>query len=179
LKQLFDPSGPSTHARRRRGAAPARLLAGIVAALAVSVFAFFLWMARLPPFDGYADPVDAAFEDLHVDLHETRVKGTAHYPVVVSVNRAGSFGRPDETWWLYPLFAPGDTMGRTIYALVMARSAPEELIGFEDMTLECDVRPPRVGISPEAELAFRNAGYTFAPDYVLLEQLPIPVDEDP
>ncbi len=148
-------------------------LGALVAALVVALTTFFLWMARLPPFDGYGEPVPVPFEALDVDLVETRVEGTAHYPVVVTVERAGSFGRPSTTWWIFPLFDRGDTMGRQITAMVLSRVEPDDLVGFEDLTLDCDVRPPRVGMSPEAERAFRDAGYTFAADYVLLEQLPL------
>ena len=147
---------------------------GVLVAVLVGVLVgFFLWMARLPPFDGYAEPVEVAFADLHVSLHESLVQGTAHYPVVVAVQRAGTLGRPDTTWWIFPFFGPGDTMGRQISAMAMSRVEPDDLVGFEDLTLACDVRPPGVAMTPEAERAFREAGYSFAQDYVLLEQLPL------
>ncbi len=149
-------------------------LLALVSVLAGSVLIFFLWLSRLPPFDGLPEPTPVGFEALSAELDAVRVSGTAHLSVKQRLTRPPRLGRPEATLWLFPLFAKGDTAGRRITAMVLTPIAPDALAGLEDMTVEAWVRPPAAGMSPEAEDALRGAGYSFADDYVLLEAFPPP-----
>ena len=147
-------------------------LAPLYAALAIGLVLFFLWSARLPPFDGHPEPEDVAFEDVRVEHDTVRVSGTAHYPLRVAQERPGTFGRADSTWYLFPLFARQDTAGRFITVMVASPSEPESLASFEDLTLEGWALPPAAAMTPELVKAFESQGYSFADDYVVLELFP-------
>ena len=147
-------------------------LIAFVCSLAIALALFFLWMGRLWPFDGLPEAPPAEIVDLRVEMDAARVTGTAHYPMRLSIARGGRFGRPDTVWWVFPLFPSGDTMSRQITALVVSPHEPERLVGFENMTVEGWVRPPPALITPDVEQAFRESGYSFGEDYVLLEAFP-------
>ena len=144
-------------------------LAAFVGTLVLCTIVFFLWMARLPPFDGHPEPTIVAFSELSRDFDAVRVEGTAHYPVRLSVTRPARFGTPESVWWLFPLFDKGDTHSRMIYAMVLSPTEPDRLTAFEDMMVEGWLRPPAVAVPPQAEEALRDENYSFDPDYVLLE----------
>ena len=142
---------------------PLLLLLG-VAALAT----FYLWASRLPPFDR-AEPVELAFEDLDVSYEAVRVKGTAHYPIKMSQNRPATLFRPERTWYIFPLFPPGDTMGRQIKVMVVSPNEPERLVSLEDMTVEGWALPARAAYGPEVEQGMLSKGYSFADEYFVIE----------
>lgn len=140
--------------------------------LALALLGFFLWSARLWPFDGHPEPVEVAFEDLRVEHDAVRVSGTAHYALRVTQDRPGRFGRPDRTWYLFPLFATKDTSGTAIEVMVASPIEPEDMLSFEDVTLEGWALPKASAMSPRLEEAFREAGYTFYDDYFVIEVFP-------
>jgi hypothetical protein len=144
-------------------------LSALYAALALGLVLFFLWSARLWPFDGHPDPVDVAQADVRVEHDTVRVTGTAHYPLLAAQERPGTFGRPDRTWYLFPLFEKQDTAGRFITVMVASPNKPESLASFEDLTVEGWALPPAAAMTPELEQAFEGQGYSFADDYVVLE----------
>ncbi len=145
-----------------------RKLAVPFAVMIMGVVLFFLWIERLPPFDGHPEPVETALEDLRTEQNAVRVSGTAHYPVRVSYEVPARWGHPAHTRWLFPLFGHQDTMGRYILAMVSSPVKPERLVAFEDMEIAGEARKPRIAVTPSVEQAFRDVGYTFADDYVLI-----------
>lgn len=145
-------------------------LMAFLAALFVAFALFFLWTARLPPFDGHPEPVELTIDTVEVEHDAVRIVGTAHYPLRVALTRPARLGRPERTWYLFPLFGRGDTMSREIRVMVFTTREPEQLVAFEDLTVEGWALPPGAAMSPAAEDALRLAGYSFADDYVLLEE---------
>jgi hypothetical protein len=145
-----------------------RKLAVPFAMMVVALVGFFLWMNRLPPFDVHPEPVDTALVDLRVDQEAVRITGTAHYPLLVSYVVPAAWGRPAQKRWLFPMFGHQDTMGRTIVAMVSSPLEPERLVTYEDMTVEGEARTPRIAVTLGVEHAFRDAGYQFQEDYVLV-----------
>ncbi|MCP4809375.1 MAG: hypothetical protein GY913_11645 [Proteobacteria bacterium] len=141
--------------------------------LALTLLGFFLWSARLPPFDGHPEPEPVTFEELSVDHDAVRVDGTAHYALRVTQDRPGRFGRPDRVWYVFPLFAPRDTSGTIIDVMVASPFEPENMLSFEDVTLEGWALPKGSAMSPRLEEAFREAGYTFQDDYFVIEVFPL------
>ncbi len=145
-----------------------RKLAVPFALLGLGVMLYFLWVVRLPPFDGHPEPVPTALVDLRVEQEAVRVEGTAHYPLRVSYDVPAQWGRPAHTRWMFPLFERQDTMGRFITTMVSSPEEPENLVSFEDMIVSGEARKPQVAITPTVQQAFKDAGYSFAEDYVLV-----------
>ena len=145
-----------------------RKLAFALAVMAAAVVLFFLWIARLPPFDGLPEPEVLAIEELRVEQEAVQVSGTAHYPLKVSYEVSGRFGRPATTRWLFPLFDHQDTAGRHVVAMISSLQQPERLVAYEDMTVVGEARKPRVAVTAGVERAFLVAGYTFDDAYVLV-----------
>lgn len=141
-------------------------------ALASLLVGFFLWSARLPPFDGHPEPEDVDWAELSVEQDAVRVQGTAHYALRVTQDRPGRFGRPDRVWYLFPLFDKQDTSGTIISVMVASPFEPEDMLSFEDVTLEGWALPKASAMSPRLEEAFREAGYTFQDDYFVIEVFP-------
>jgi len=155
-----------------------RKLAIPFALLGLGVLLFFLWVVRLPPFDGHPEPVPTALADLRFDQDAVRVEGTAHYALKVSYEVPARWGRPAHTRWLFPLFERQDTMGRFVTTMISSPDAPERLVSFEDMVVEGEARKPQIAMTASVESAFQDLGYTFAEDYVLvvayLDEAPSP-----
>ena len=149
-----------------------RKLAGLYIALAVGLLTFFLWSARIFPFDGHPEPEEVAWEDLRVEQDVVRVKGTAHFTLRVSQERKGRFGRPDRTWYVAPFMAPGDTMSTLVEVVVATPVEPEKLVAYEDMTVVGYALPKASAMTPALEEAFRDAGYTFLDEYFVIEVIP-------
>ena len=117
------------------------------------------------------EPVDVELADLGLDTPFVRVKGMAHYPVIIKQTRPGNLLVDDETVWLWPLFEAHDTKSRSIRVLVRAPREPENLVAFEYMTMEGHVSPitaDKVPWSTEIQLGKRSE-YWFSDDMVLLE----------
>jgi hypothetical protein len=68
-------------------------LVALISLLVLTVGTFFLWSARLPPFDGLPEPVEVSIDELTVAQDGVRVSGTAHYSVKQSLVRPARFGR--------------------------------------------------------------------------------------
>lgn len=155
-----------------------RKLAISFALLGLGVLLFFLWMVRLPPFDGHSEPVATPLSELRFDQDAVRVEGTAHYALKVSYDVPAKWGRQAHTRWLFPLFERQDTMGRSVTTMISSPVAPENLVSFEDMVVEGEARKPQIAMTASVETAFKELGYTFAEDYVLVvvyrEEAPSP-----
>jgi hypothetical protein len=86
----------------------------------------------------------------------------------VNYDVPAAWGRPAIKRWLFPIFEHQDTAGRTITAMFSSHIEPERLVTYEDMTVEGEARNPRIAMTSGVERAFRDAGYQFAVDYVLV-----------
>ena len=95
-----------------------RKLILFVIALVLSLFLFHQWWNRFPPFDGHSDPVDVGDEQLNSELDAVRVRGLAHHAVKVSRVDPGGLLKPSQTYWVWPIFAPGDSGGKRIKTMV-------------------------------------------------------------
>lgn len=145
-----------------------RKLLALYVALAMGLLVFFLWTARIWPFNTTPEPVDVSVAELDAELDTVRIQGTAHYEVRVSVVRPARLGSPESTWWLYPVFDRGDINGRTITAMAYCPDEPEALVTYEDVTLEAWALPSGA-MPPGAASNFQDRGYAFADGFVVLE----------
>ena len=106
---------------------------------------------------------EVTYAGLSLDQRGVRVAGTAHYPVSAQINsRSGPR-------YAFPLFAPGDTLGRTVRVLVLSPTPPDPVLGFEDRTLEGLIEPPGMQVPEGLRKIFEEQGYHFADDYLILE----------
>jgi len=144
-------------------------LVPLYALLVMALVSFFLWSARLWPFDGHAEPLVVSWEELSVEHDAVRVKGTAHYPVRVSQEREARFGHTGGTWYIFPLFPHGDTMGRKIKVIVATPVPIDDLASFEDMTVDGWALPAAAAMTPASENLFRDSGYSFEENYFVIE----------
>lgn len=151
-------------------------LGALVALLAIGLVTFFLWLNRLPPFDGLPEPTPVAFEDASAEYEAITVSGTARLTAKQMSVRPASLGKAESTWWLYPLFPKGNTSSNAVTVMVLSPVEPDALAGFEDMTLSGWARPPAALMTPQSEHNLRERGYTFEDDYIVLEVFP-PADE--
>ncbi len=147
----------------------------LVVMLAVAGFVGFTWWDRGAP-PGMQPPVhDVALADLNRNHRGVRVSGTAHLTVKL-VQRSG-----EDHWYLFPLFEKGDTEGRHIAVMVRTQRRPKDLYSFEDLTLEGLARPPGTLLPRSTQEQYLSRGYTFAEDFVLVEDFrePEPSGEAP
>lgn len=144
-------------------------LVPLYVALGAALIGFFLWSARLWPFDGHPEPVEVTWAEATVEHDTLRVRGTAHYPVRVTQERQAHFGRPGGTWYVFPLFDEGDTLGRTIRIIVATPEPIDDLASYEDMTVEGWALPPPAAMTPASEDLFTEQGYRFEDDYFVVE----------
>ncbi len=117
------------------------------------------------------EPIDAALEELPLETPFVRVRGMAHYPVIIKQHVPGSLFYDEQTFYLFPLFAPNDTSTRGVRVLVRAPRRPDALVDFEHMVVEGfvgRVTPDKVPFSTEIDLGKRT-DYWFTDDMVLLE----------
>ena len=134
----------------------------VVLVLAVTVGVIW-WDRGAPP--GFRPTIhDVAVSEVSREHRGVRVNGTAHYPVRLRLTREGG-----ETLFLFPIFEKGDTSSREISVMVQTTRAPDELLGFEDMTVEGLARPPGAEVPRDARQALEQAGYYFTEDFVLIQ----------
>lgn len=140
----------------------------LVFTLAASIFVGFVWWDRGAP-PGFEPPVeDVAVADLTRSHRGVRIKGTAHYGVKL-VQKQG-----DETWYLFPLFAPSDTAGREVSIVIRTQRKPGDLYSFEDLVVEGLARPPGTLMPQSTQEQITRRGYHFAEDFVLVEEFDRP-----
>jgi len=133
----------------------------IVASTAIG----FVWWERGAPPGFRPTPVDVTVDTITRENRGVRITGTAHYEARLKQHAEGS----GETWWLYPLMAKGDTMSRQIRVMVRTKEEPNELYGFEDMTVEGLARPPGRLVPFYVQETLMQKGYRFADDFVVVE----------
>jgi hypothetical protein len=143
----------------------------LVFLLSAAGFVGFVWWDRGAP-PGVQPPTEpVAVAELTRNHRGVRVEGTAHYSVKL-VQTAG-----DETWYLFPLFPPGDTAGRDVTVVVRTQRKPGELYSFEDLVVEGLARPPGTLMPRSTQDQLTNRGYTFSPDFVLVEEFEAPAPD--
>ncbi len=121
-----------------------------------------------PTCDAY---VDVTFADLTHDQPCVRLKGNAHYPMVVRQTTPGGWFTTEQTVFLFPMFAEGVTEDRAVEVLVRTTRAPEDLVSYEAMTVtgRIDrVDPHKVPYSVEIDIGKRT-NYFFTDHMVVLE----------
>lgn len=136
-----------------------------ISAVALAALAFLWWERGAPP--GFRpDAVNVTVDTINRDHRGVRLTGTAHLQVRLR-QTAG-----DETFFLYPLLAKGDTLGREIHVLLRTQQEPDALYGFEDRTIEGFARPPGNLVDRTAKDALLKKGYHFTDQFVLVEEWP-------
>lgn len=136
---------------------------GPMAVVGAVVIGVIWWDRGAPP--GFRPPVeDVAVEDLTFEHRGVRVVGTAHYELRIQQSQG------ETTYTLYPLMDRGDTMGRTIHAMVRTTRTPDRLVSFEDVTIEGFARPPGRLVGRSVIEALLARGYDFEEDFVLIEE---------
>lgn len=142
----------------------------LLGALFICVYLFFGYLNRLPPFYGHPNTKVVAVGELRSSMIAVSVHGTAHYPLRISQPRPKTLTRPARTWWLFPLFPPDDTTGRSVRVMVMSTEEPDPIISFEDMTVDGWVRSGDELVTPDLRKAFQDEGYEFEDEVVLIER---------
>ena len=150
-----------------------RKLILFVIALVLGLFLFHQWWNRFPPFDGHGDPVDVTYDELHRDLDAVRVRGLAHHAVKVSRVDPGGLLQPARTYWIWPMFAPGDSSSSPIKTMVASLEEPPWGVDFEEVEIVGEVRPLRSFVSPEVEEKLVEVGYDWDPDAIVIQQFEI------
>ncbi len=121
------------------------------------------------------EPVSVPLLDVAPGHKVVTVEGTAHYPLRVKQRVKNSLFGSQYDVWLFPFFQRGDTTGREIRFLVSSPREPEQMLGFEDRRVTAVVRKPTTSRLSVAVLeAFERKGYTFADDFLLLEEMKDP-----
>jgi hypothetical protein len=138
---------------------------GPILAVATAAFAFVWWERGAPPgFRPEAVDVDVASIDR--DHRGVRITGTAHLQARLRQTAGG------QTFYVYPLLAKGDTLGREIHVLLRTQVEPDDLYGFEDRTIEGFARPPGNLVDRTVKDTLLKKGYHFTEDFVLVEEWP-------
>jgi hypothetical protein len=120
------------------------------------------------------EPSALAYDALDRDSGYVEVRGTAHYPVRVKQTFEATWLRPDpSTQHIFPLFPPGDTMGREITILVISQVEPDRMLGLEDRLVRGEVRRPTSRLLTRGVLdTYREYTYQFSDDFLLLIEDP-------
>ena len=133
----------------------------LVAAVALGIYT---WDNGALPFMRPA-AVDVSVEDINYDDYRgVRVKGTAHYELRIQQKEG------DQLYTMYPLFPPGDTIGRDVRVIVRTKKVPDRLLGFEDVTVEGLARPPGRLVPSAVTDALLERGYSIQDDFVLINE---------
>ena len=131
-----------------------------VAAGAVGI----IWWDRGAPPGFNPTPHPTAFSEVNRNHRGVRLEGTAHY--VVRLTQTMESG---EVFWVFPFMKRGDTLTRDIKVLVRTPREPEDMVTFEDLTIDGLVRPPGRLVTPDIRDKLEDRGYLFEDGFVLLE----------
>lgn len=148
--------------------------------LLVLVLGIVLWWSQRPPELPRGEPVEMDLGDIHLEEPFVRVRGMAHYPIVIKQTVPRGLLQPDGTTYLFPIFPEHDAQDRAIRVLVRANRPPEAYVSYEYMTVEGHVTLPtsdKVPFNTEIALGKRS-DYFFTDEMVLLEAWRIEVDGD-
>lgn len=138
---------------------------GVTLVASTAVFIAWQLQPRQP-----VEPTLVNFETFQADLPAIRIRGTAHYRGMIKQDVGASLlGGPD-TYWVYPLFAVGDTEGREVRLLVRSPIAPPKRVEYEFVELEGWLDAPRPHTIPlRTEDLLGTANYYFSPEVMVLE----------
>jgi hypothetical protein len=146
-------------------------LLGLILFLAIYLVIFFMWWNRIAPFDSHPAPIERDFVSIESTDKTVTISGMAHYALHASQTWPAGLLRHEQTLWFYPLMPPGDGQSKRVTIMIAGLEEPERGIDLEDLTVTGWVRPPRARIGVDLEAAFREQGYIFEGDYILIEQL--------
>lgn len=124
------------------------------------------------------EPVETPLYEADPEQPFVRVRGTAHYPVVIQQLQPGNLFTPDRTYYLFPLFPEGDVTDREVRVLVRTERPPERLVSYEVMALEGRVVFPtedKVPYQTEIEMGKRS-DYFFSDSMILIEPWRVEVE---
>ncbi len=130
------------------------------------------------PALSYGPVVEVAYNDINIGTRDIRVKGMAHYPIVINQRVPGNLFFEEKNYYLYALFAPYDTKERAIRVIVRTERPPPSLVSYEYMTIEGHLSFPtqdQVPFETEIELG-KKTDYFFIDEMLLLEPTSIEVD---
>lgn len=143
----------------------------------LAVRGLLLWSERAPWDRAPTVDVDD-FGDLHLGEPNVRLRGMAHYEMVVRQTIPASMVSQERTLFLFALFPRDDTSGRAIRVLVRTERVPPKLISYENMTIEGRLRPPTAEVVPfgtEVSVGKRS-DYWFDDGMLVLEPWRISAD---
>lgn len=132
----------------------------LVSSVAIGLY----WWDRGAPPGFRPRVVDVAPDEVDYDHRGVRITGTAHYTV-----RLTQKARSGTTWYLFPVMERGDTSGRYVHVIVRTKTAPDDLLGLEDVVVEGLARPPGAIVGPQVREALIEAGYELDEKVVLIE----------
>ena len=115
--------------------------------------------------------VDTDFANLDPRVSNVRIRGMAHYPVVIRQTVPGNLFTSEKTYYLFPLFPEHDTSDRAIRVMMRTVRPPEDLVSYEIMTVEGRISAPdhyKLPFSTEIAIGQRS-DYFFTDQMVLLE----------
>ena len=126
-----------------------------------------LWSWEHGALPGFRPPVvEVSVDTITKDHRGVRISGTAHYGAKLRQTAMET----DTVWWIYPLTARGQTQERTVQVVIRTTRTPDQLLGFEDRTLEGFARPPGRLLPQDARTALRQKGYELHEDVMLVEE---------
>lgn len=138
---------------------------GPILVVGLAALAFVWWERGAPP--GFRpEAVEVTVDTISRDNRGVRISGTAHLQARLRQTAGG------ETFYVYPLLAKSDTLGREIHVLLRTQVEPDDLYGFEDRTIEGFARPPGNLVDRTVKDTLLKKGYHFTEDFVLVEEWP-------
>ena len=132
--------------------------------IVVSCTVGLVWWDRGAPPGFNPTPHPTQIADVTRNHRGVRLKGTAHYVVRMTQTMEGG-----DNFWIFPLMEQSDTITRDIKVLVRTPRAPEDMVTFEDLTIDALVRPPGRLVTPDIREKFEERGYFFEEGFVLVE----------
>jgi hypothetical protein len=118
------------------------------------------------------------YQDIGIETSDVRVKGMAHYPIVIKQKVPGNMFFEEQVYYLFAFFAPGDSGERAIRIIVRTQRPPPSLVSYETMTIEGHISFPtqqKIPFETEIELG-KKTEYFFIDEMLLLEPSSIEVD---
>jgi hypothetical protein len=150
------------------------MIGPLFVALVLGLMTWYLWLNRLPPFDGLPEPEPVTLQEVTAAHDGVRVEGTAHFPVRIRYVEPARIGRPEQTRFLFPMLPLRDTSGRRVRVMISSAREPDPVVSYADLTVDGFARPGGAFLSGAAVDALRRAGYTLEDDLVVIEEYPPP-----
>ena len=134
--------------------------------LVIAATVGFIWWERGAPPGFRPESIDVDVSTINRDHRGVRIRGTGHLQARVRQESG------EDTWYLYPLLPPGDTLGREVRVLLRTQTKPDDLYGFEERTVEGFARPPGNLIDRVVLSTLEKNDYILMDDFVVVEEWP-------